>query len=96
MANPNKGYSNHSRGNAVDLTLVDENGQELEMPTGFDDFSGRADRDYSECSQTAAANAKLLENTMQKHGFKGYYGEWWHFNDTDTYPVEEHFEPDVG
>lgn len=96
VANPNKGYSNHSRGNAVDLTLVDENGQELEMPTGFDDFSTKADRDYSDCNETAAANAKLLEEAMQKHGFKGYYGEWWHFNDTDAYLVEEHFEPNVG
>lgn len=96
VANPNKGYSNHSRGNAVDLTLVDENGNELEMPTGFDDFSGRADRDYSECTETAAANARLLEDTMQKHGFKGYYGEWWHFNDTDAYPVEEVFQPNFG
>lgn len=96
VANPNKGYSNHSRGNAVDLTLVDENGNELEMPTAFDDFSGRANRDYSECSEAAAANAKLLEDTMQKHGFKGYYGEWWHFNDTDAYPVEKVFQPNVG
>lgn len=96
VANPNKGYSNHSRGNAVDLTLVDENGNELEMPTGFDDFSGKADRDYSECSEAAAANAKLLEDTMQKHGFKGYYGEWWHFNDTTVYPVEEVFQPNAG
>lgn len=96
VANPNKGYSNHSRGNAVDLTLVDAQGNELEMPTEFDDFSGKADRNYSECTPEAAANAKLLEDTMQKYGFQGYYGEWWHFNDTDTYPVEMEFEPDAG
>lgn len=96
VANPNKGFSNHSRGNAVDLTLVDANGQELEMPTEFDDFSGKAARDYSNCSETAAANAKLLEDTMQKHGFQGYYGEWWHFNDTDVYPVEKEFTPNAG
>ena len=96
VANPNKGYSNHSRGNAVDLTLVDAQGNELEMPTEFDDFSGKADRNYTDATPEAAANAKLLEDTMQKYGFKGYYGEWWHFNDTDTYPVEKEFEPMAG
>lgn len=96
VANPNKGYSNHSRGNAVDLTLVDAQGNELEMPTEFDDFSGKADRNYTDATPEAAANAKLLEDTMQKYGFKGYYGEWWHFNDTDTYPVEREFEPMAG
>lgn len=96
VANPNKGYSNHSRGNAVDLTLVDAEGNELEMPTEFDDFSGKADRNYTDATPEAAANAKLLEETMEKYGFKGYYGEWWHFNDTDTYPVEKEFEPMAG
>lgn len=95
VANPNVGYSNHSRGYAVDLTLVDSDGNELEMPTEFDDFSALADRDYSDCSETTAANAMLLQNMMEKHGFTGYFGEWWHFNDTDKYPVEECFDPAV-
>ena len=95
VANPNVGYSNHSRGYAVDLTLVDADGNEIEMPTGFDDFSALADRDYSDCSEETAANAMLLQNMMEKHGFSGYFGEWWHFNDTDKYPVEECFDPAV-
>ena len=93
VANPNKGFSNHSRGFAVDVTLVDSEGKELEMPTGFDDFSPLADRDYSDCSETAAKNAVLLENVMQKHGFVGYAGEWWHFNDSCKYDVETCFDP---
>ena len=95
VANPNKGYSNHSRGFAVDLTLVDSQGREAEMPTGFDDFSARADRDYSDCSTTARENARLLEAVMEKHGFQGYWGEWWHFNDTRKYDVETCFDPGV-
>ncbi len=95
VANPNKGYSNHSRGFAVDLTLVDGQGNELEMPTAFDDFSARADRDYSDCTQTQRANAQLLEAVMEKHGFQGYWGEWWHFNDTTKYDVEKYFDPGV-
>ena len=94
VANPNSGYSSHSRGNTVDLTLVDGNGTELEMPTGFDDFSARADRDYSDCTPEEAANAQVLELVMEKHGFSGYFGEWWHFSDTDNYPVEEVFSPE--
>lgn len=93
VANPNVGFSSHSRGNTVDLTLVDENGAELEMPTEFDDFSAKADRDYSDCTETEANNAKILEILMEKHGFTGYFGEWWHYSDTEKYPVEEVFEP---
>lgn len=93
VANPQKGFSSHSRGNTVDITLVDADGNELEMPTGFDDFSAKADRDYSDCTQTAAAHAELLEILMEKHGFKGYSAEWWHYSDTDEYPIEESFTP---
>lgn len=91
VANPNVGFSSHSRGNTVDLTLTDEAGNEITMPTGFDDFSTKADRDYSDCTPEEAANAQILELLMEKHGFKGYQGEWWHFSDTDSYPVEEVF-----
>jgi len=93
VANPNKGYSSHSRGNTIDLTLVDENGVELEMPTGFDDFSAKADRNYSDCTEAEANNAQLLEILMEKHGFTGYFGEWWHYSDSISYPVEHVFEP---
>ena len=93
VANPETGYSSHSRGNTVDVTVVDSAGGEIEMPTGFDDFSALADRDYSDCSETAAENARMLQTIMENYGFKGYYGEWWHFSDTDSYPVEENFQP---
>lgn len=95
VSDPNKGYSSHSRGNTVDLTLVNSDGNLLEMPTGFDDFSGLADRDYSDCTPTAAANAQLLQDTMEKFGFSGYFQEWWHFTDTQEYPVAQEFEPQM-
>ena len=93
VANPNEGFSNHSRGNAVDLTIVDAQGTELKMPTGFDDFSGRADRNYQEIPEIEKNNSLLLEQVMEKHGFKGYYGEWWHYNDTQRYEPEWVFDP---
>jgi len=79
VANPYKGYSNHSRGSAVDLTLVDIQGNELAMPTGFDSFTSEAARaDQNE-------NAKYLKEVMVKHGFKPLATEWWHFDDKDIY-----------
>ena len=91
VANPNTGFSDHSRGNTVDVTLVDSQGREVVMPTGFDDFSKKADRDYSDCSQEAADNALILQVLMEKHGFSGYKNEWWHFTDQEEYPVEATF-----
>ena len=91
---PGTGNQNHCRGRAVDVTIVDMlTGEPLEMPTGFDDFSAKADRDYSDVSPMAACNAQILADAMERNGFKGYSGEWWHFNDTDEYPIEEVFDP---
>ena len=94
VANPEKGYSSHSRGNTVDITLVTLDGDPVEMPTDFDDFTAMADRDYSDVSEEAAANAGLLEEAMTAAGFKPYSAEWWHYSDTEPYPVEETFIPE--
>ena len=90
VANPNKGYSSHSRGNTVDVTLVTLDGEEVVMPSSFDDFSALADRDYSDVSGEAAENALLLETAMEAQGFVPYNGEWWHFEDEDSYEVFEY------
>lgn len=93
VANPNTGFSSHSRGNTVDLTLVDSNGYELLMPTEFDDFSSKANRNYDDCDEDAASNALILENLMKNHGFEAYYNEWWHYSDTNSYDTERNFDP---
>jgi len=91
---PGTGTRSHCRGNTVDISLYDlQTGEEIPMPTGFDDFSLLADRDYSDCAPEAAENARLLESIMEKHGFKPYFKEWWHFSDTVDYPIEETFSP---
>lgn len=95
VANPETGFSSHSRGNTVDLTLVGADGQELTMPTGFDSFSALADRDYSDCPEEQRNHALLLQNIMEENGFTGYFGEWWHFSDTVKYDVEPVFDPGV-
>lgn len=89
VADPNNGFSGHSRGNTVDLTLVTGSGEELPMPSGFDDFSALADRDYSDVSEEAAGYARLLEEAMADQGFQGYWKEWWHYSDSESYPVAE-------
>lgn len=91
---PGVGEQSHCRGKAIDLTLYRlDTGTELLMPSEFDDFSAFADRDYGEVSAEAAANATLLQTVMERHGFTGYSKEWWHFTDTNDYPVEEYFDP---
>lgn len=88
VANPtNGGFSSHSRGNTIDISIIKLDGSQIEMPTGFDDFSKEADRDYSDISKDAAENSKLLEDIMKKHGFIPYSAEWWHFSDSDQYDV---------
>lgn len=93
VSNPQTGTNSHSRGNTLDVTLVDANGREVEMPSGFDEFSSFGDRDYSDCTNAAAENAQLLEDIMTKYGFKGLQTEWWHYTDTADYAIEKIFDP---
>lgn len=93
ISDPENGTLPHSRGNTVDVTLVNQAGEELEMPSGFDEFTAKADRNYEDCSEFAAANAEVLRSVMEKHGFTSISSEWWHFVDKDEYSVEPKFMP---
>jgi len=93
VANPEKGFSPHTRGHTVDVTLITLAGTPVEMPSEFDDFSPRANRDYTDATKEAASNALLMERIMSDCGFHPYSEEWWHFVDLDSYPVEESFIP---
>lgn len=76
---PAKG-SMHSRGAAVDLTIVDKNGNELDMGTPYDFFGQEAHYDYTKLSAKVLANRRLLRTVMESAGFKGIRTEWWHFS----------------
>lgn len=89
VSNPNKGYSSHTRGGTVDITLLSLDGTPVEMPTDFDDFSKAADLDFSDVTAEAAKNAGLLQQIMTECGFKPYKAEWWHFTDLTAYDVQE-------
>lgn len=89
VVNPQKSISHHCRGAAVDVTLVDQAGRELIMPSDFDEFSARGNRDYSDIEPQAAENARILEKIMKENGFTSIFNEWWHFvdNQAASYPV---------
>jgi D-alanyl-D-alanine dipeptidase len=80
VADPRKG-SRHNRGAAVDVTLVDSRGAELQMPTGFDEFSAPAHRRYQNLPEQVIRHRSLLETSMKKSGFVPLPEEWWHFDD---------------
>ena len=62
--------------------------------TGFDDFEAMAAYDYnSEENEETTKNAYMLKGIMMKAGFLPSTSEWWHFRDSDIYPVAESFEP---
>src|SRR5690606_28266679 len=76
--------SKHNRGCAVDLTLVNKaTGEELAMPTPFDEFTTKAHVDFNDLPEEVLRNRELLIQTMAKHGFSVYADEWWHFDFTD-------------
>ena len=76
---PSKG-SMHNRGLATDLTIVDPDGNELEMGTEFDFFGKEAHHTYLEHSDKIIANRKLLKETMAMVGFGHIRTEWWHYS----------------
>jgi D-alanyl-D-alanine dipeptidase len=81
-ADPKKTGSNHTRGAAVDITLV-KDGSEVNMPSGFDDPTDMAMREYLHATPEQKQNAILLQNIMIQCGFKPFDKEWWHFDDLD-------------
>jgi len=81
--NPAKGYSVHTRGAAVDCTLLTLDGKEVDMPSSFDDGTALAYRDYLQCTQEQKRNSLILEDAMKSVGFLPLKNEWWHFDDAD-------------
>jgi D-alanyl-D-alanine dipeptidase len=89
VADPREGIgSMHTRGVAVDVTLVDGLGNELVMPTDFDNFTPAAMLSYQGPNLTIRSNLNLLQKAMARAGFYGLRTEWWHFcaGDWAAYP----------
>lgn len=75
---PEKG-SPHTRGIAIDLNLVDANGQELDMGTPFDDFTIQSHHGAAGLSAKVCANRYLLLGIMMSAGWDLFQNEWWHY-----------------
>jgi len=89
VANPEHG-SVHNRGCAVDLSLYDlKTGEEVRMPSGYDEMTDRAYSDYAGGTTGERALRATLREAMEKQGFKVDPKEWWHFDYEDwrQYPI---------
>lgn len=79
VGNPAKG-SMHNRGMAIDIGLIDEEGNILDMGTAFDHFGPESFHSATNISTTAIANRKLLKKEMRAFGFLPITSEWWHYS----------------
>ena len=88
LADPRRG-SPHSRGVAVDLTLIDSAGRALEMGTRFDAFTPRSHHANRDVSAEAQRNRLLLLGLMTSAGWDFYRNEWWHYQlfNSRSYPL---------
>lgn len=88
VANPAKG-SGHNRGLAVDITIIElKTGKELDMGTGFDNFTDTAHHTFTILPYKILQNRILLKEVMLKHGFKLFETEWWHY----SWPNDRNYE----
>ena len=81
VANPNKYGTHNIKINAVDMFIVNLDGTHVELPCEFDDFTGKANIHYNECSELAKYHRDLLINCCKKNGLIVNDDEWWHFYD---------------
>lgn len=89
VADPRKG-SMHNRGAAVDITLVDAEGKELDMGTGFDFFGPQAYHNFTDLPPEVLNNRRLLKKTMEQHQFRPTSTEWWHYSyRPQSYPISD-------
>lgn len=89
LADPKRG-SPHSMGAAVDLTLIDSQGRELDMGTDFDAFTPLSHHGCTEILAAAQRNRLMLLGLMTAAGWDFFRNEWWHyqmFSPRGKYPV---------
>ena len=98
LADPARG-SIHSFGMAVDVTLLDAGGQELDMGTGFDDLSELSHPDLEELhlaqqrlSAQQIVNRRLLRSALCDSGFHAIHSEWWHFDFGDKERIRQSYQ----
>lgn len=89
VAPPSEG-SMHNRGVALDLTLTDRFGKELDLGTHYDFFGPEAHHDYTQLPAKTLGLRKRLKSVMETHGFLSIRTEWWHYSlAKGSYPLED-------
>lgn len=93
----NKGYiatrSGHSRGSTVDLTIIDlKTKKELDMGSPFDFFGEKSHHNSVHITNEQQKNRQLLKSVMEKHGFRSYSEEWWHYTLNNEPYKETYFD----
>ena len=93
IAVPNPGnIRGHPLGATVDITLCDLDGNEIEMQSGYDEFSPKAYRDYKRGEEQELLY-QIMDGAMTQAGFKGYQYEWWHYADANQNFVAADVDP---
>lgn len=88
--------SGHSRGSTIDLTIIDlKTKQELDMGVAFDFFGEESAHGYQKLNTTQKQNRIKLKKIMEKHGFKAYSKEWWHYTLINEPFKETYFDFEV-
>lgn len=77
----------HMNGLCVDITLTDLDGNDIVMPSEFDDMTERASLECTTTSEEGRKNATYMKEVMESVGFLAYKNEWWHFYDISTEPT---------
>lgn len=85
VADPSRGMGGvHDRGTAIDMSLIDKDGNLLEMPTPMHTFTEASSRLSPDMTETARANMDYMKEIMVSCGFTYINSEWWHFQDVNT------------
>jgi zinc D-Ala-D-Ala dipeptidase len=88
VAPPSEG-SMHNRGVAIDLTLTDLQGVEIDMGTSYDFFGPEAHMDFQKLPQAVLDHRQKLKSVMENHGFQSIRTEWWHYSFVrGAYPLD--------
>ena len=80
VANPTEGVGGHQTGGAIDITLIDRNGYELDMGSHYEEHIEQTKSYSKNLSEEQAKNRKYLFDKMKELDFVNFPMEWWHFS----------------
>ena len=70
----------HQTGGAIDITLVNSDGQELDMGTKYEEYSEKTHTNNKKITSQQKKNRRYMIEKLEKIGFNNFPAEWWHFS----------------